>query len=111
MIEGDNPSVEIDSELLVFCQLEFSRTVVCLDLERGAVFLVVADGLCRSDQIDGSPLDIGGGHFLDIKRPEVMQMLFRFLPESEWQRFNRVTKIRIRGGELDYPLEANLWQL
>lgn len=53
MIEGDNPSVEIDSELLVFCQLEFSRTVVCLDLERGAVFLVVADGLCRSDQIDG----------------------------------------------------------
>ena len=25
-----------------------------------------AGGLCRSTQVDGSPFDIGGGHFLDV---------------------------------------------
>ncbi len=27
-----------------------------------------AGGLCRSAEVDGSPLDIGGGHFLDVRR-------------------------------------------
>ena len=35
-----------------------------------------AGGLCRSAEIDGSPLDIGGGHFLDVRRPEVNDFLF-----------------------------------
>ncbi|MBQ9490195.1 MAG: NAD(P)-binding protein, partial [Lachnospiraceae bacterium] len=39
-----------------------------------ASFLVLekeeeAGGLCRSAMVDGSPLDIGGGHFLDVRRP------------------------------------------
>lgn len=68
-------------------------------------------GLCRSTDVDGAPLDIGGGHFLDVRKPEVLDLMFRFLPESEWNRFERVAKIRLRGVEVDHPLEANLWQL
>ena len=30
-----------------------------------------AGGLCRSKDVDGSPLDVGGGHFLDVRRPKV----------------------------------------
>ena len=71
----------------------------------------VAGGLCRSEQVDGAPLDIGGGHFLDVKRKEVLEFVFRFLPESEWDTYIRVSKIRIDGTEVDHPLEANLWQL
>jgi protoporphyrinogen oxidase len=71
----------------------------------------VAGGLCRSEEVDGTPLDIGGGHFLDVKRPEVLELLFRFLPRSEWLEYARISRINIRGGEVDYPLEANLWQL
>lgn len=67
-------------------------------------------GLCRSNIVDGTPLDIGGGHFLDLKKKNVLDFLFRFLPESEWNTFNRVSKIRLRGQEIDHPLEANLWQ-
>ncbi len=26
-------------------------------------------GLCRSKEVDGAPLDICGGHFLDVRRP------------------------------------------
>ena len=68
-------------------------------------------GLCRSEMVDGSPLDIGGGHFLDVKRKEVLGFLFRFMPREEWTEFRRVAKIRLRGHLVDHPLEANLWQL
>lgn len=71
----------------------------------------VAGGLCRSETVDGAPLDIGGGHFLDVKRKEVLDFVFRFMPREEWNLFERVSKIRIRGTEIDHPLEANLWQL
>lgn len=69
-----------------------------------------AGGLCRSEEIDGAPLDIGGGHFLDVQRPQVLDFLFRFMPEHEWNTFQRVSRIRLRGQEIDHPLEANLWQ-
>ena len=71
----------------------------------------VAGGLCRSEEVDGAPLDIGGGHFLDVKQKDVLDFLFRFMPRSEWKEHKRVSKINIRGMEVDYPLEANLWQL
>jgi len=68
-------------------------------------------GLCRSEEVDGSPLDIGGGHFLDTKRKQVLAFLFKFLPESAWQEYGRISQIFLRGAYIDYPLEANLWQL
>jgi len=71
----------------------------------------IAGGLCRSEQVDGAPLDIGGGHFLDLKRKEVLDFIFRFMPRDEWDLYDRISKIRIRGQEVDHPLEANLWQL
>jgi len=71
----------------------------------------VAGGLCRSEDVDGAPLDIGGGHFLDTKRKDALDLIFRFMPRTEWREYKRVSKIRIRGVEIDYPIEANLWQL
>jgi protoporphyrinogen oxidase len=68
-------------------------------------------GLCRSKIVDGSPLDIGGGHFLDVRKKKVLDFMFDFLPESEWEKFDRVTKIRTSRFEIDYPYEANIWQL
>jgi protoporphyrinogen oxidase len=70
----------------------------------------VAGGLCRSAEVDGAPLDIGGGHFLDVRRPEANAFVFSFLPESEWIRYERRSTIRVGVDEIDYPFEANLWQ-
>lgn len=70
----------------------------------------VSGGLCRSEQVDGSPLDIGGGHFLDVKNHKVIDFLFDFMPKNEWNLYKRISKIRLRGEEVDHPLEANLWQ-
>jgi protoporphyrinogen oxidase len=93
--------------------LAFAHTL----LSRGETsFLVleqeeVAGGLCRSQEVDGAPLDIGGGHFLDLKQQRALDLLFCFLPRGEWQEFTRKSTIRLRGREIDHPLEANLWQL
>ena len=70
-----------------------------------------AGGLCRSKMVDGHPLDIGGGHFLDVKNKNVLDFLFQFMPRNEWNEFSRVSKINLHGSEIDYPLESNIWQL
>lgn len=70
-----------------------------------------AGGLCRSTEVDGRPLDIGGGHILDVRRPEVDKFVFQFMPEEEWDKYDRVSKIQIGDIVLDYPFEANIWEL
>ncbi len=68
-------------------------------------------GLCRSRDVDGFGFDIGGGHFLDTRKAEVDRFLFRFLPEEEWESFERDSRISILGKEIGSPIEANIWQL
>lgn len=93
--------------------LTFARKL----MDRGETsFLVLekeecAGGLCRSAEVDGGPLDIGGGHFLDVRRPVVNDFLFRFLPREEWQFFERDSRIAIAGKLISHPFEANIWQL
>lgn len=70
-----------------------------------------AGGLCRSRNVDGKPLDIGGGHFLDVRNPEVCDFLFDFLPENEWNTFTRDSRIIVGEYEIGHPFEANIWQL
>lgn len=70
-----------------------------------------AGGLCRSAIVDGSPLDIGGGHFLDVRRPVVTEFLFGFMPENEWDRYERDSRISIHSQMIGSPFEANIWQL
>ena len=86
-------------------------------LEQGEDSFVILEkesdpgGLCRSADVDGAPVDIGGGHFLDVRNKPVCEFLFRFMPENEWVRHTRIAKIRLRDTEVGHPLEANLWQL
>ena len=70
-----------------------------------------AGGLCRSREVDGSPLDIGGGHFLDVRRPKVNAFLFSFLPEEEWNVYDRDSRIDMGTYEIGHPFEANIWQM
>ncbi len=70
-----------------------------------------AGGLCRSEEVDGSPLDIGGGHFLDVRNPEVNEFLFGFLPEEEWDKYERISKIDLGGYVIDYPFESSIYEL
>lgn len=86
-------------------------------LEKGEKsFLVIereseVGGLCRSQNVDGSALDIGGGHFLDVRRPKVNEFLFKFMPLDEWNYFERDSRISIGNIEINHPFEANIWQM
>lgn len=70
-----------------------------------------AGGLCRSVEVEGSPFDIGGGHFLDVTRKEANEFLFEFMPESEWNLFERNSQIFYKDSFISHPFEANIWQL
>ncbi len=95
--------------------LSVAHSLIASGVDRQSILVMekasVAGGLCRSADVDGAPLDIGGGHFLDIRNRAVTEFLFRFMPATEWNRFDRIAKIRIFGQQVDHPLEANLWQL
>lgn len=69
-----------------------------------------AGGLCRSAIVDGSPLDIGGGHILDTRNKKAIDYVFKFMPEREWNFYHRISKIRIGNNIIDYPFESNIWQ-
>lgn len=71
----------------------------------------IAGGLCRSVDVDGSPLDVGGGHFLDVRRPKANKFLFQFMPEEEWDLYERDSKINLGDVVIDHPIEANIWQM
>ena len=79
-------------------------------------FLVIerneeAGGLCRSKDVDGRPLDIGGGHFLDVRNKDVLDFVFGFMPENEWDRYERDSRIVVNGNTINSPIEANIWQM
>ena len=70
-----------------------------------------AGGLCRSKNVDGSPLDIGGGHFLDVKNKRVLDFVFDFMPVDEWNRYTRDSRIVVNDNLIGSPMEANIWQM
>ena len=68
-------------------------------------------GLCRTFYINGHACDIGG-HFFQTRYPGVEEFVLSFFPrDSFYQITNRISKINIEGVDIDYPLEANVWQL
>lgn len=69
-----------------------------------------AGGLCRSEYIDGGPVDIGGGHILGMKKPDVLDLMFSFLPKDEWVCIKRSNTIKVKDFEVGYPIEAHIWQ-
>ena len=71
----------------------------------------VAGGLCRSENVDDSPFDIGGGHFLDVRRPKVNEFLFGFMPEEEWDKYDRDSRIVTGNNVIHHPFEANIWEM
>lgn len=70
-----------------------------------------AGGLCKSTDVDGSPFDTGGGHFLDVRDDTVTSFVFSFLAKDEWDLYERDSRIDLYGEMIGSPIEANIWQL
>jgi protoporphyrinogen oxidase len=70
-----------------------------------------AGGLCQTKIINGHVLDTGGGHFLCTKFPEIYRHVFDHISKSEFNHFDRVSRVELGSHEIDYPVESNIWQL
>lgn len=68
-------------------------------------------GLCRTKVIDGHYLDIGGGHVLHSKFPEVLEWIFEHIPKENFNKYNTKVLIDLEGHPVQFPIELNLWQL
>lgn len=68
-------------------------------------------GLCRTKHINGHHFDIGGGHVLHSKYPEVLDWIFEHIPKSQFNKFDTKVLIDLEGHPVEFPIELNLWQL
>lgn len=69
LILGAGPRGLVLANLLI--DGEGREQVVVLEKEN------VSGGLCWSEEVGGAPLDIDGGHFLDMRRQDVLDFVFR----------------------------------
>ncbi len=70
-----------------------------------------AGGLCRTEYVGSNPVDIGGGHILDVRSERVCEYMFRFLPREKWNSFDRDSKIWFKDQFMGSPFESHIWQL
>lgn len=93
--------------------LAFSRAIRAMGCEDFVVIEKdeVPGGLCRSVDTPWGKADPGGGHMWCTIHKEAHEFAMRHLPEEEWVSWDRVSSLVIRGSEIDYPVEENLWQL
>lgn len=68
-------------------------------------------GLCRTKFVDGHYLDIGGGHVLHSKFPEVLDWIWDHIPQSDFNKYDTKVLIDLEGHPVEFPIELNLWQL
>ena len=68
-------------------------------------------GLCRTEVIKGHYLDIGGGHVLHSRFPEVLDWIFEHIPITDFNKYNTKVLINLEGHPVEFPIELNLWQL
>lgn len=68
-------------------------------------------GLCRTKDINGHVLDIGGGHVLHSKYPEVLEWIFDHIPITHFNKYDTKVLIDLEGHPVEFPIELNLWQL
>lgn len=63
-------------------------------------------GLARTKIIDGDvAYHLVGGHCFNSKYPEVMDFVFQQLPQDNWHKIQRISRINFGDYEVNYPIE------
>lgn len=65
-------------------------------------------GLCRSTEINGTYIDIYGGHIFNSHYNKVKDFVFSVYPEENWTKHERNAKIFIDDKIIGFPFEKNL---
>lgn len=68
-------------------------------------------GYCKTIRQDGFVWDYSG-HFFHFKQPEIERWIIERVPEGEEiRKVEKLTYIRFKGGNIDFPFQKNIHQL
>ena len=62
-------------------------------------------GLLRTREVNGHHFDIGGGHVLHSKYPEVLDWIFSHIPKDDFYEMQTKVMIDIEGHKINFPIE------
>ena len=68
-------------------------------------------GIAKTRQINGVTYHTVGGHCFNSKYEDVMSFVFNLLPQKEWHRVKRLSRINLGQYEVDYPIEYSVHQI
>lgn len=62
-------------------------------------------GIAKTKDINGVTYHTVGGHCFNSKHKDVLDFVFSLLPESDWHKIKRVSRIKLDDYEIGYPIE------
>ncbi len=65
----------------------------------------VPGGIARTRDVCGVTYHTVGGHCFNSKHKDVLDFVFSIMPEREWHKIHRVSRIDLGGYEVGYPIE------
>lgn len=68
-------------------------------------------GIAKTKNINGATYHTVGGHCFNSKFPEVMDFVFSLLPQSDWHKTMRLSRINFGNYEVNYPIEFSIKEI
>ncbi len=68
-------------------------------------------GIATTKTVNGATYHTVGGHCFNSKYPEVMDFVFSLLPQSEWHKTQRLSRINFGNYEVNYPIEFSIKEI
>lgn len=68
-------------------------------------------GIAKTKTVGDAVYHTVGGHCFNSKFPEIMEFVFNLLPESEWHKTKRLSRINLGGYEIGYPIEFSVKEI
>ncbi len=68
-------------------------------------------GIASTRQINGTTYHTVGGHCFNSKHPEVMDFVFSLLPQEQWHKTTRLSRINFGDYEVNYPIEFSIKEI
>lgn len=69
-------------------------------------------GIARTKTVEGMSYHTTGGHCLNSKYPEVLELIFNeIMPKHEWHKVTRKAVIQFKGQQVNYPIEYAIKQI
>lgn len=71
----------------------------------------VPGGIARTKDVNGVTYHTVGGHCFNSKHKDVLDFVFSIMPQDQWHKIQRISRIAFDGYEIDYPIEYSVREI